>query len=723
MAVTLSLFAGAGAQFFDNNGNVLSGGKIYTYFAGTTTPLATYTSNNGSAFHTNPIILDSAGRVPSGGEIWLQLGIGYKFVLKTSTDVLIATYDNIPSSAQPPAVNDADSILYEQGYTVTAGSFVVGKIYRIASIGTTNFTLIGAVNNIVGTHFIATGVGTGTGTAELSQTVETKLRETVSVKDFGAVGDGIADDSLAFHDLVLWLEARGGGATVTFPQGTYLIKWDYDLWGPSNGYINNCDGIRFIGENATIKIMDGARVGNFAPGQSRDEAYGFVFVDCTNTVVENFYLDGNLPNLNIGPLADGNALGIGLIGNCSNTIIRNVTTYAFGTDGLFCRADGGKGILYENCKSDSNRRQGISITAGEHITMINCQLLNTGAILGTAPQSGCDIEPQSGRFVSDCTFINCLFKGNGFTQVVMDSGLDFVDRVHFIDCVFDNRGDTQIGQRAIWCKEPTAVFTNCQTFGSIVHGYGTYNNCDIYHDDTTGVGQYALENANTAVGSLTRFYGGSITTTQNTKPFSLQGVSSSPEEDRKVIDGTQISIDGTSYTSGTFWAIARGCVVKNLNVILKGTLPASPFYLNQTDAAIESCTSNSPSLVFGATSASGVTQAPGIALNRFLQPTRLEDITQTIVSGVISVGSSYVPVNTEGNAATDDLDTINGGLLYQRLIVKASNSARTVVVKHGTGNILLDGSADKTLDNANDMLELFYDGANWLQLSFSSNGT
>ena len=91
MAVTLSLFAGAGAQFFDNSGVILTGGKIYTYAAGTTTPLATYTTNSESAFHTNPIILDAAGRVPSGGEIWLQLGVGYKFVLKKSTDVLIAT--------------------------------------------------------------------------------------------------------------------------------------------------------------------------------------------------------------------------------------------------------------------------------------------------------------------------------------------------------------------------------------------------------------------------------------------------------------------------------------------------------------------------------------------------------------------------------------------------------------------------------------------------------
>ena len=93
MAVNLSPIWGAGAQLLDNSGNVLSGGKIYTYAAGTTTPAVTYTSSSGITANSNPIILNSAGRVPY--EIWLTDGISYKFVLKDSNDVLIATYDNL----------------------------------------------------------------------------------------------------------------------------------------------------------------------------------------------------------------------------------------------------------------------------------------------------------------------------------------------------------------------------------------------------------------------------------------------------------------------------------------------------------------------------------------------------------------------------------------------------------------------------------------------------
>jgi hypothetical protein len=53
----------------------------------------------------------------------------------------------------------------DTAYNITAGSFVVGKSYTIRSVGTTNYTLIGAVANTVGVLFTATGVGSGTGVA------------------------------------------------------------------------------------------------------------------------------------------------------------------------------------------------------------------------------------------------------------------------------------------------------------------------------------------------------------------------------------------------------------------------------------------------------------------------------------------------------------------------------------------------------------------------------
>lgn len=96
MAVSLSLYAGAGWQFFDNNGVPLNGGLLYVYDAGTTTPASTYTSSTADTNNTQPIVLDSAGRTPA--QIWLTAGSSYKFVLQTSLGVTIKTDDNIFAS-------------------------------------------------------------------------------------------------------------------------------------------------------------------------------------------------------------------------------------------------------------------------------------------------------------------------------------------------------------------------------------------------------------------------------------------------------------------------------------------------------------------------------------------------------------------------------------------------------------------------------------------------
>lgn len=82
-------------QFFDSNGDPLAGGKLYTYVSGTTTPQATYTSQAGGSANANPIILDSAGRC----DLWLDPDLEYTFVLRTSADVLVDTWDNVAGAA------------------------------------------------------------------------------------------------------------------------------------------------------------------------------------------------------------------------------------------------------------------------------------------------------------------------------------------------------------------------------------------------------------------------------------------------------------------------------------------------------------------------------------------------------------------------------------------------------------------------------------------------
>ena len=115
MASVLLSPVGVGQQYFDNNGVPLAGGLIYTYQAGTSTPLATYTDNGGTVANANPIVLDSAGRVPY--EIWMFTGYSYKFVIQSATATSIQTLDNLypilqnaPTSA--PAIPSGGIILW-----------------------------------------------------------------------------------------------------------------------------------------------------------------------------------------------------------------------------------------------------------------------------------------------------------------------------------------------------------------------------------------------------------------------------------------------------------------------------------------------------------------------------------------------------------------------------------------------------------------------------------
>jgi len=78
-------------RYFDEDGNPLAGGKLYTYEAGTTTPQATYTDQTGATPNANPVVLDANGEA----DVWIDLGLSYKFVLKDSADVTQWTVDSV----------------------------------------------------------------------------------------------------------------------------------------------------------------------------------------------------------------------------------------------------------------------------------------------------------------------------------------------------------------------------------------------------------------------------------------------------------------------------------------------------------------------------------------------------------------------------------------------------------------------------------------------------
>jgi hypothetical protein len=113
-----------GQQFFTSAGNVLNGGKINTYLAGTTTPQSTFTDSTGITPNANPIVLDSSGRYSS--QIWLTAGVNYKFVLTDSASNILLTEDNLTG------VNDTSAAGVSEWITGTTATYISATSFSVA---------------------------------------------------------------------------------------------------------------------------------------------------------------------------------------------------------------------------------------------------------------------------------------------------------------------------------------------------------------------------------------------------------------------------------------------------------------------------------------------------------------------------------------------------------------------------------------------------------------
>lgn len=112
-------------QFFDNSGDPLSGGLVYTYQAGTLIPLATYTDRGGLTPNANPVVLDSAGRA----DIWLATNTAYQIILKDSAGNTIDSTDNFYAGADPAQLTAAGIVPASGGTYTGLVSFTGGATF------------------------------------------------------------------------------------------------------------------------------------------------------------------------------------------------------------------------------------------------------------------------------------------------------------------------------------------------------------------------------------------------------------------------------------------------------------------------------------------------------------------------------------------------------------------------------------------------------------------
>lgn len=250
-------------QFFDANGVPLSGGKLYTYEAGTTTPLTTYTSSTGGTPNTNPVILDSRGEA----SVWLGTSV-YKLKLTTSTDVEIWTVDNVAGAATLASL------------TASTGSSVIN--YNQG------------------------------GTGAVTRSIQSRLRDTVSVFDFmtpAQIADVQANTALidvraacqAAIDAVL----AAGGGEVFFPEGTYLLNGVSGSDTKKNGLL-----IPFQSPNGSanrIRLVGASRSTVLKAGNT--DMYIVRFSD-NHGGIENMTLDAESSPGSLTPLSGVTGLGV-----------------------------------------------------------------------------------------------------------------------------------------------------------------------------------------------------------------------------------------------------------------------------------------------------------------------------------------------------------------------------------------------------------------------------
>ena len=471
MAVNLSPVFGVAGQLFDNNGNPLAGGKIYTYLAGTTTPATTYTNSTGSIAHSNPIVLDGAGRVPSG-EIWLTDGILYKFVVQDSANNLIGTYDNlsginsnfiaytaqqeIQTATAGQTVFTLATMQYQPGannlsvFVDGVNQYGPGAQYAYVETDSTTVTFVSGLHVGASVKFTtASPVASNVADSEnitydppfansVVTNVENKLSQIISVKDFGAVGDGVTDDSAAIQAAYDYLMTVGGG-TLYIPGTANGYKLDnaLDFTGQDGNYANSFSPIVIIGDGSPDipdngGIYQTTLLANTGAGTSCIDIVGHenvqirnIKIDGTNVVCTTPSRIGILAGRDAGWGKDQNHVFYGVsifLPTTNNTATPSIGLYNVGTEiGL-----------YQNCSFFADLPH--ALVANNNTAAVNYSVSSAFVTLNNGPVS-----------TSVNTYIDCIFSSTSAitgARTVPVLHLDACYSNSFINCYFGDTGTT-----------------------------------------------------------------------------------------------------------------------------------------------------------------------------------------------------------------------------------------------------------------------------------------
>jgi hypothetical protein len=252
------------AQFFDANGSPLVGGKVYTYAAGTTTPLETYTSESAVTPNTNPVILDSRGEC----NLWFSPASSYKVVLESATGTLQWTVDNISTYGTLASQNSNNVAI--TGGTITGVTLTVNVIGDVSgNAGTvTNGVYLDAVQTV--TNKTLTGMAS-------ASTVKDSLGTDYTI-GFRSIPQSL-NTTAAASDIGKHLYVS---ATTTVPSGVFVAGNEFLVVNSSASTVTLTQGA-----GTTLRLG-----GTATTGTRTIAAYGVASVLCVGT--ETFYVTGNV---------------------------------------------------------------------------------------------------------------------------------------------------------------------------------------------------------------------------------------------------------------------------------------------------------------------------------------------------------------------------------------------------------------------------------------------
>jgi uncharacterized protein YbcV (DUF1398 family) len=519
MAVNLSPVFGVAGQLFDNNGNPLAGGKIFTYLAGTTTNAPTYTSSNGSIAHSNPIILDGAGRVPSG-EIWLTDGITYKFVVQDSANNLIGTYDNltginsnfvafanqqeIQTATAGQTVFNFTTMTYQPGtnslsvFVDGVNQYGPGAQYAYVETDSDTVTFVSGLHVGASVKFTTSQLNSS-GAVDASQVtynppftgsvvtnVEAKLSQYVSVKDFGAVGDGVVDDTAAIQTAI-----NSDEGNVFFPAGVYrttapitMTDVTVSLYGEGKRFNTGIASEILIDHTGTgILISDKAHIGVFLQDLRFNRATAYF------TQGANVSFDGDGP----GPsdvVSHVNMLRVHIQGGAYGLLLRGVIFGAFDYVSINSALNGvvfnGAGSAFPANNVISFSQLSISgattaaVTfqgnAGRNIMFFNCDIESNNHTVYFNPATNAENVVFDGLWLEDNT-----------QSIVIHSGT----QLYFKNIRnANNAGIELFDQAALENGTAQDVFVEGQYGGSTTHFAGAAN-VNAYNMRTSDAGGYS----------------------------------------------------------------------------------------------------------------------------------------------------------------------------------------------------------------------------------------